>query len=76
MPVHILQKEIARHDWKGLECGGDRSTAHGPEDFLSALRGPQSNLMEPAFAAAAVLTASLVDRDVPQSWRRRVLSIS
>ncbi|MFF4252010.1 hypothetical protein ACFY1L_12435 [Streptomyces sp. NPDC001663] len=89
--MRMLETEISRHDWKATECGCTRAATHVPEDFVSALGGPlparigegwadnhvyiQSNLMEPALATAAMLVASLADRDVPLEWRPHILAV-
>ncbi|MGC0386139.1 hypothetical protein [Streptomyces sp. SAI-129] len=91
MFVRLLDLEISRHDWQGMQCGCDRSAAHVPEDLLSALRGRlpdrvgegwadnhvyiQSNLMPPALATASVIAAALADRGVPLEWRPHLLAV-
>ena len=89
--MRILDFEIARHDWQAMTCGCNGSAVHVPEDFLAALDGPlpgrvgegwadnhvyiQSNLMEPAYATAAMLAAALADRQVPLAWRSHILAV-
>ncbi|MGW7492876.1 hypothetical protein ACWGKA_00955 [Streptomyces luteogriseus] len=89
--MRILDFEISRHDWQAMTCGCNRSAVHVPEDFLAALDGPlpgrvgegwadnhvyiQSNLMEPAYATAAMLAAALADRQVPLAWRSHILAV-
>ncbi|MGP4044769.1 hypothetical protein [Streptomyces sp. 2A115] len=89
--MRTLEFEISRHSWKDMECGCNKTAAHIPADFMSALRGPlpdrigegwadnhayiQSNLMEPAAATAAMVAACLADREVPLEWRPHLLGV-
>ncbi|MEV0151987.1 MULTISPECIES: hypothetical protein [unclassified Nonomuraea] len=89
--MRMLELEISRHSWQNMECGCNKTAAHIPVDFMSALRGPlpdrigegwadnhayiQSNLMEPAVATAAMIAASLAAREVPLKWRPHLLCV-
>ncbi|MFE2637640.1 hypothetical protein ACFXKF_23145 [Streptomyces scopuliridis] len=89
--MKMLELEISRYPWQNMECGCNRTAAHIPVDFMSALRGPlpdrigegwadnhsyiQSNLLEPAVATAAMITVGLADREVPLEWRPHLLGV-
>ncbi|MFE2877142.1 hypothetical protein ACFXGO_16115 [Streptomyces roseus] len=70
----FTRSELARHDWRSMECGCERTAEHlsqvlqsvadGQPDTVGALDNHafiQSNLMEPAPAVVAVAMAMLVD---------------
>ncbi|MGW9072850.1 hypothetical protein ACWGQT_25850 [Streptomyces yangpuensis] len=87
--LQAVRIEISRHDWGGMRCGCEETAAHVPSDLLSLITAQtpaeatlaaidnhvmiQSNLMDPAPAATAVVLAALADPSLTTPEAREVL---